>query len=242
MACMFPYSVSNPLYGLPNQEARIPVPCGRCPACIKRRVAQWSFRLQEEEKYHDTAYFVTLTYENPPLSPNGLMTLRKRDVQLFFKRLRKKHPKGHVIKYYVAGEYGTRYGRPHYHIILFGAIQEHIVDSWQGQQPVDKDTGSCDILCGHVDIGTVTGASIGYTLKYLAKGKIVPAHERDDRVPEYSVMSLGLGKQYLEKKPSRGIEPTIHAYFVQPVEALKQLCRAIIAKRFGLKRKGGKQD
>ena len=51
-----------------------------------------------------------------------VMTLKRRDVQLFMKRLRDKQPKSCAkIKYYCAGEYGGRTRRPHYHLILLNA-------------------------------------------------------------------------------------------------------------------------
>lgn len=197
MSCMFPFAVANPLYGLPNQLANIPVPCGRCPDCLKRRAAQWSFRLQQEERRHKSAFFLTLTYDVPPLSDNGFMTLRKSDFQKFMKRLRFLHPRKHVIKYYAVGEYGTKRARPHYHCIIFGAIREHVENAWSGYTDADLESGEVYSSGGHVDIGTVTGASIGYTIKYMNKGRVVPAHARDDRVPEFSLMSKGLGSNYL---------------------------------------------
>lgn len=116
------------------------------------------------------------------------MGLDKRDLQLFFKRLRKAHGKGNnngrTIKYYAVGEYGGRTNRPHYHIILFNARVELIQQSWN---------------LGEVHYGTVTGASVGYTLKYISKPKTVPKHANDDRLPEFSIMSKRLGINYLTK-------------------------------------------
>ena len=48
-----------------------------------------------------------------------MQTLRKRDYQLFMKRLRKAFPND-KIRFYAAGEYGPKTLRPHYHAILFG--------------------------------------------------------------------------------------------------------------------------
>lgn len=161
------------------------VPCGQCPECMKRRVSVWSFRLRKEEETSVSSFFVTLTYDtdNVPISANGFMTLHKPDVQKFFKRLRKKMPKNAPkITYYVAGEYGSKRGRPHYHAIIFNATEDGIKNSW---------------LAGNVDIGNVSGASVAYTLKYINKGKIVPAHANDDRTKEFALMSKGLGKSYL---------------------------------------------
>jgi len=99
--CITPFYVKQ---GVMTNE-KIPVPCGKCPPCMKRRTSGWSFRLVKEGDVSSTALFVTLTYntENVPLSMKGYMTLKKDDIQKYFKRLRKlTHNK---LKYFVVGEY-----------------------------------------------------------------------------------------------------------------------------------------
>lgn len=158
-----------------------PFPCGKCPACRLRRASDWSFRLMEEEKVSSSAYFLTLTYDTKfvPITERGFMSLDKRDLQLFFKRLRKAHISGaNPIKYYAVGEYGGRSRRPHYHVIAFSAELSKVQPAWQ---------------LGSVHYGTVTGASIGYTLKYISKPAKIPQHQNDDRVPEFSLMSKNWG-------------------------------------------------
>ena len=166
----------------------IPLPCGRCYECKARRVSGWSFRMMKEQERSRSALFVTLTYspENMPMT-NGYMNLHKPDLQKFMKRLRHWN-KGQAIKYYAAGEYGTTSWRPHYHIILFNADQEDILKAW---------------TLGHVHIGLLTEASAAYTLKYISKGKRVPAYEGDPRLPEFSVMSKKLGDNYLTPQMRR---------------------------------------
>lgn len=182
MACIASFYIRNKTPFRQDQQY-IQVPCGKCPDCIKRRASQWIFRLKQQDKISSSAYFVTLTYDenNIPLSDNGFMTLSKRDVQLFMKRLRKAH---HPVKlkFYLAGEYGSQFKRPHYHLILFNANEKLIQSNWP---------------FGLVDIGSVSGASVGYVCGYINKGKIVPEHRRDDRTPEFSLMSQGLGANYL---------------------------------------------
>lgn len=180
--CLTPINVKNKRM-LNSDYAYNTVPCGKCPACRRRRANGWIFRLLKEEKVHKFSHFVTLTYdnENLPRSPRGFATLRKSDCQDFFKRLR--FDTGcRTIKYYLCGEYGTNHRRPHYHAIIFDAEPAAIEKAWG---------------LGYVHFGTVSGDSIGYTVKYLDKGKIVPEHANDDRLPEFSLMSKGLGKNYL---------------------------------------------
>ena len=73
----------------------------------------------EISQWKDTS-FVTLTYNNDnlPYNENAILpTLRKKDLQMFFKRLRSRIDK---IKYFACGEYGDVTQRPHYHMILCG--------------------------------------------------------------------------------------------------------------------------
>lgn len=152
---------------------------------MKRRISGWSFRLMQEEKVSKSAHFITLTYDTKyvPLTASGYMSLNLRDVQLFFKKYRKACGTCNgPIRYYLAGEYGSKFKRPHYHIILFNGDVAHIQSCWYK---------------GEVHYGTVEEASVGYTLKYISKPRAVPLHRFDDRKPEFAVMSKGLGKSYL---------------------------------------------
>lgn len=161
------------------KDQNIQVPCGKCLNCYKRRISGWSFRLIQESKVSTSAHFITLTYDTAhvPITDKGFMCLSKRDVQLFFKRLRKINVE--KIRYYLCGEYGGRTYRPHYHIILFNANIETIQEAW---------------TLGQVHYGNVGGASIGYCLKYMAKRGKIPLHANDDRIKEFSLMSKVLAQ------------------------------------------------
>lgn len=187
--CDTPFFVqhSNPALG------EIPVPCGRCPPCKHRRVNSWVFRLVQEEKVSSSAYFVTLTYgiHSVPVSKNGFMTLAPKDMDLYFKRLRKLVKQRYRrcgIKYYYAGEYGSLNKRPHYHAIIFNVPDERdLSEAWCLR----------GIPIGQIHVGKVTQDSIAYTMKYIDKSTWKMAHQRDDRYPEFSRMSQGLGSSYL---------------------------------------------
>lgn len=188
--CLTPYQVNDPKI----QGHKIPVPCGRCPPCFARRTSQWSFRLRVEGRQHMLSSFITLTYDPKfvPKTPNGFKTLDKTDVQKFFKRLRKINEKKYNISekiiYYLAGEYGTITKRPHYHIILFNAHPDAVIRAWT----LDN------ISIGHVDVGYVSAASIGYSLKYISKKlNNKKTHARDDRKKEFQLCSKGIGIHYL---------------------------------------------
>lgn len=193
MSCKTPLTKRDKL-----TKKLILVPCNKCANCRARKVSEWSFRLMQEEKHAKWAYFITLTYNDKvlPYTRNGFRTVHKRDLQLFFKRLRKFQSSKRYckkagvpyieqpIKYYGVGEYGGRFKRPHYHVILFNASPELVERAW---------------TAGHVHYGFVSGASVGYTMKYIGKPSSVPIHRNDDRTPEFSLMSKGLGECYLTK-------------------------------------------
>lgn len=189
----------SPYYVMPKAGTeKVPVPCGRCPNCKIKRVNQWVFRLLEEEKNHKHSHFITLTYDTDtvPITDNGFMSLDLADLQKFFKRLRK-FVSG-TIKYYAVGEYGSTNLRPHYHAIVFGVDD---VDMYGKAWSLDGKP------IGMVHVGNVNSDSIAYTMKYIDKENpksVIPGWTpykgRDDRKPEFSVMSKRLGSTYVNKQ------------------------------------------
>jgi hypothetical protein len=185
MACDTPLSIHPKGWIKP-----VDVPCGKCPPCKRRRVNSWVFRLNQQDKISTASHFITLTYDTRyiPISSNGFMTLQKRDLQLYWKRLRKSiktsFPDRDIkIKFFAVGEYGSKRSRPHYHAIVFNVPDVELFSkAWQ---------------LGSVHVGRVSGASLAYTCKYIDKPSRIPMHSRDDRVPEYSTVSNGIGKNYL---------------------------------------------
>lgn len=93
----------------------ISVACGQCVGCRLEYSRQWAMRCVHESKMYDCNEFVTLTYDDKHMPPDG--GLVRRDPQLFMKRLRKL--KGNGIRFYGCGEYGDTTLRPHYHFLLF---------------------------------------------------------------------------------------------------------------------------
>ena len=71
--------------------------------------------MTHEASTHDHNCFLTLTYDEANLPRHG--QLLKRDLQLFFKRLRKLMG---PFRYVACGEYGDLRRRPHFHVALFG--------------------------------------------------------------------------------------------------------------------------
>nr|CAI9750321.1 replication initiation protein [Cressdnaviricota sp.] len=191
--------------GFDGKADGIPFPCGQCLSCRinKRRV--WTLRLMLENYYHEKACFVTLTYRDDDLPfdlCSGVPVLEKRDCQLWLKRLRKRF-NGTEVRYYLAGEYGTRSKRPHYHAILFGIGPEQLDPQFflyggksGGEKGLEKRVTplSKTWSFGLVHVGEVTRQSIQYVAGYVTKKF---TKKGDGYVPEFSLMSRrpGIGSQ-----------------------------------------------
>lgn len=191
----------------------VDVPCGKCNFCLQNRRKEWSFRLQKELRYHTSAKFITLTYDDDNLPtmeyeskygsfPRGILV--KKDLQNFFKRLRKKQAKitDQKIKYYAVGEYGTKTCRPHYHAIVFGIdprLYHRIQEAWSIYHQDDKDRSTgVYVPIGQVDVGSVTANSIDYVTKY-----VVNRYDYEPELPApFSLISNGIGLQHLRTNES----------------------------------------
>lgn len=180
----------------------IKCPCGRCMACRVNRKRLWTHRIMLESFCHEENLFVTLTYDPEHLPCDGC--LQPRDMQLFMKRLRKSVSPLR-FRYYLAGEYGEKNRRPHYHLCLFGLGIKHesaIQKCW------DK---------GFIHIGTLTERSAGYVAGYVTKK--LTSNEIGNLTPEFTRMSLkpGIGANALplvskalsEHDMSSGDVPTV---------------------------------
>lgn len=173
------------------------VPCGKCPSCLRRRQAGWTFRLHQEQLISRSAVFLTMTYdnENLPYSTAGYPTLEKIHHQKFLKRLRKtinthfKHETTDRIKYYSCGEYGENTHRPHYHSIMYNLPSSYI----KHPELITKDWQH-----GQTMLAVCNPATIAYVTKYINKTLYITGQDdQDDRQKEFSLMSKGLGKNYL---------------------------------------------
>lgn len=127
-------------------KRKILVPCGKCHHCIETKINEWCTRMYAHAEDFKNVYFVTLTYRSitdPSNVVNQLLLqklvqavwhrdcfnqnkhysynpclLVKKHYQDFIKRLRKNTGLTDIT-YVLSGEYGSTYGRPHFHMILF---------------------------------------------------------------------------------------------------------------------------
>lgn len=97
-------------------EEPIPISCGKCVECSKAISTEWAYRILDECKVHEFNCMIDLTYNDDHFPHDGVS---RREMQLFVKSLRDKI-KPVKIRFFGCGEYGKRFHRPHYHIIIFG--------------------------------------------------------------------------------------------------------------------------
>lgn len=188
----------------------IPVKCGRCLECMSEYSREWSFRIMDEARKHRSNCCVTLTYNDQYLPSNG--SLVRADYQKFLKILRKRIGS---FRYFLCGEYGSKFWRPHYHIILFGVDLQDLTywcrsksgdllyrsalieDCWSFKW-FDKSSGSwCSRSKGFSYVGQLTLATARYCAKYLQKYHFSKA-PREGLLPPFTAMSLrpGIGGSF----------------------------------------------
>jgi len=165
-----------------------------------------------EAQMHEANCFVTLTYDDQHLvNRHGL---NYRDFQLFMKRLRKKFT-GQKVRFYMCGEYGETFSRPHFHACLFGI-------DFPDKEPISKLASQAKLYNsatlttlwphGYSSVGAVTFQSAAYVARYVMKkitGDRATAHytvidehgEIHQKTPEFCHMSLkpGIGHSWLQR-------------------------------------------
>lgn len=164
------------------------IPCGRCINCRLNRQREWALRCTLEAKRWPNNLFVTLTYDDAhlpiyPYSDDNVSELRKRDLQLFIKRLRERLriDFDHVgLRYFACGEYGELSDRAHYHVILFNLpdLPLHQIGSSSGFPMFSSDViekAWCDsegLRLGFVSLAEFSTQTASYVAGYVLKKKL----------------------------------------------------------------------
>lgn len=190
------------------------VPCGVCYHCRQTKMNSWVTRMYAHCEHFKHVYFVTLTFRGfskfgqvPQIIMNRFADacwhfdsfnqnhraawhpclLVKKHYQDFLKRLRK-NTGYDDISYVVSGEYGKKYGRPHYHLILFSnheITQMQVEKAWSVDlfrdsmhqysqyrgQKLDANNIRVQYLIGRVDFNDlVTNGTFNTTEKVRIDG------------------------------------------------------------------------
>lgn len=210
--CYYPKLIVNPKYR-PNKKNKgvvpkmndprvqyVPIGCGSCQECMKKKARDWTVRLEEELKYQYLigvkGYFVTLTFSEESLveleeelREDGCTLegydleneIAKKAVRRWSDLVRKKN--GRSVKRWLVTELGgTNTERIHLHGIVWTDDITNITEDWK---------------FGYSDPGKFCNErTVGYIVKYLFK--------QDGIHKEYKpkiFCSPGIGGSY--KRPER---------------------------------------
>ncbi|WNK13078.1 MAG: replication initiator protein [Microvirus sp.] len=185
--------------------------CGQCVGCRLERSRQWAVRCMHEAQLHVSNSFVTLTYDDEHVPRDG--SLRYSDFQYFMKRLRLEYG---PTRFYMCGEYGEQFKRPHFHACLFGLYFPDRVlfrETEAGSSIFTSVALTRLWPHGFSSVGDVTFESAAYVARYVMKkvtGALADDHyARVDSesgemywlVPEFTRMSLkpGIGAPWMDR-------------------------------------------
>ncbi len=200
----------------------VEIPCGQCIECRLQRSRRWADRCMLELGYHESSFFITLTYDNEHIPKNHLIdydtgeiyaenaTLVKKDLQDFMKRLRRAYEyKGYdnKLRFFACGEYGSQTLRPHFHLIVFGLKLDDLVlykRNFNGDNLYNSAFISKIWKKGFSVVGDVTWQSCAYVARYIMKkhlGKDSDFYDIYNIEPEFTLMSRkpGIARQYYDE-------------------------------------------
>jgi hypothetical protein len=192
----------NPIL-LPSGDV---IACRKCDRCRRNRINDWVGRCIAESRYATATHSVTLTYgpdENGNEDHVHSALLIYRDMQNYFKKLRFD---GYKFKYLVAGEYGSKKRRAHWHLIIF----------WDGPHPEIEFNKNYDHKYwswGFTHWQQMTPESVWYVCKYIQKET-----EKDDEAMLRMSKKPPLGhewfQQWAQQHVLMGVSPkTLHYSF-----------------------------
>lgn len=213
--------------------------CGQCLPCRLNRRRIWTHRIMLEAAQYEDNSFLTLTYDDEHLPPDG--SLQPKDAQDWLKRFRKAIEPFRV-RYYLVGEYGDASNRPHYHLALFGYPACNFGNSRYSHR--DNCCPVCDLVRdtwakGHVFVGKLETSSAQYIAGYVTKKMTAKDDPRlKGRYPEFARMSLrpGIGADAMHEVASTLMEFNLESAQSDVPSALRHGTRELPLGRY-LRRK-----
>lgn len=187
MACYTPIKAyydpeGNVKLGESQESNTLFLPCSKCIGCRNDLTKDWAVRCYHESQMHDYNCVLTLTFNEDNL--NSEATLVKDDIVNFVKRLRayisrseelrikNPHLYNKKISYLYCGEYGHKFNRLHYHIIIFGfdfPDKKYLKDSESGDELCTSKILDTLWPYGFSTIGKMSMASAMYCASYVTK-------------------------------------------------------------------------
>lgn len=208
-------------------DSPLKMPCNKCEACRLEHARQRAVRCHHQVKTSGCGSFLTLTYDPKHLPPGG--TLMEEHAVKFMKDLRRrichedscygkrfnwetlKMVRGcrgfcREIKSFGCAEYGSKFLRPHYHLLIFGY---DFPDKTYWRGGAEHGTGHATYRSkllegcwkrGHSEIGSLTFKSAAYVARYVqkkARKKSLPPGLAPERAICIS-RRPGIGREFFE--------------------------------------------
>jgi len=230
--CLYPKYIKNRKYQANKKNGgqvptvtdervlTVPVGCGNCMECRKKKAREWQTRLLEDVKNNTTGKFVTLTFSDEWIAKltedvNNWMMLegkrveKKRDLKgyeldneiatramrLFNERWRKKYKK--AIRHWMVTELGHNGTQNiHMHGIMWVDMERHtaykeIEEIWKYGHIWPRSTRERENTY-------VNEKTVAYTCKYLHK-----MEEVHKTYKPIILTSAGIGERYMHKSDAR---------------------------------------
>jgi hypothetical protein len=203
------------------KDVEFPVRCGKCLPCKKRRRNEWSLRLEHEYLFSDSAYFITLTYDDlnvpyhywqnkykykiHPITKKKIVvkrwkeivrtdkpTLNRKDVQDYIKRIRNAQTKYYKGKAVIPKKI-RYYLCAEYGDKTYRPHYHIILFNYDVDNIIELDNKWHK---GYTQISELNSARINYTAKYMFKSFNI----KDTREKPYALMSKKpiIGQAYLD--------------------------------------------
>lgn len=201
----------------------LPVPCGKCQACLRNKQIAWCNRLQLHASYYLYSHFVTLTYDEyhlPMFSfetgeifslsdrlPNqeyatmtlyddekdAIPCLDKLEIQRFVRSL------SDLCRRHLKCRFSYflvgEYGMENYRPHYHLIIFHDSKRLYENCKPTIMEKWNK----GLVDVGTCTDASIAYVTKYILKEDSHPLSAKLPIFANFLLCSKGIGKDYVKE-------------------------------------------
>ncbi len=203
-----------------NEENMMLLPCGKCLGCRLEYSKEWANRCVLEAKTTQNNWFMTLTYDEEHIKEclkpvidketgeyGHIESLIPNHLSEFIKELRRNieyHKNLQGVRFYGCGEYGSRGGRPHYHLLMYNLPLDDLAEEWKKDGFITFSSENVSRIWGKgiVTVNEFSWETAAYTARYMLKklkGRDAKEQYKGAGIePEFSRCSRrpGIGYEY----------------------------------------------